>query len=165
LSQPQEAGNSIAGSLAPQRLSTSAVKFYVPVEQPTPKSAEYWTLPAKRDGRELSCLARANSSWQRQWRPHAGVFLYPPTIKKFKKFGGKSMTEQQQNEPENLNLEVIDTAPIAQRPRPDVACADCLNSIWFRSEQDLSCFCKQMHALTWGSLSKTSEILACGGRM
>lgn len=75
------------------------------------------------------------------------------------------MSEQQQNETKNPNLEVIDTAPIAQRPRPDVACADCMNSIWFRSETDLSCFCKVMHAMVWGSMSKTQEILSCGGRM
>ena len=72
------------------------------------------------------------------------------------------MTEQQQNEPENNpNLEIIDSAPADRQPRPDVACADC---IWFRSELELSCFCKAMHAVTWGSMAKSSEILSCGGR-
>lgn len=75
------------------------------------------------------------------------------------------MTEQQQNEPENPNREVINSTPADRQPRPDVACADCMNSIWFRSEQELSCFCKVMHAIVLGSMSKTPEILACGGRM
>jgi len=75
------------------------------------------------------------------------------------------MNEPQANEPENNpNLEVIDSTPADRKPRPDVACVDCLSSVWFRSEQDLSCFCKVMHAMVWGSMSKTPEILACGGR-
>ena len=64
----------------------------------------------------------------------------------------------------NPNLEIIDSTPTNQRPRPDVACADCMNSIWFLSEQDLSCFCKAMHAVTWGPMAMSAEILACGGR-
>ena len=74
------------------------------------------------------------------------------------------MTEQPKPETENPNLDVINSTPVDRQPRPDVACGDCLNSIWFRSEQDLNCFCKMMHAVTWGSMSKSPEILACGGR-
>ncbi len=72
------------------------------------------------------------------------------------------MNEQQQTE--NPNLEVIGSTPADRQPRPDVACAGCMNSIWFRSEQELNCFCRQMHAMVWGSMSKTQEILTCGGR-
>jgi hypothetical protein len=74
-------------------------------------------LPAKKVGHELSYPARESFRWQPPGKPQAGVFLYRAIIKKFKKSGGKNMTEQ------------------------------------------------QMHAMVWGSMSKTPEILTCGGRM
>jgi len=50
------------------------------------------------------------------------------------------------------------------RPSPEVVCATCPNSMWFKSTKEVQCYCRIMYLVSWSS-SKPNEITACDGLM
>lgn len=50
----------------------------------------------------------------------------------------------------------------ARRPRPEIACGVCPNSVWFATTSDLRCYCRVMFVQTW-TAQKPGEIVSCDG--
>lgn len=49
-----------------------------------------------------------------------------------------------------------------RRPRPEIACGLCPNSVWFATPSDLRCYCRVMFVQTW-TAQKPGEIVSCDG--
>ena len=50
-----------------------------------------------------------------------------------------------------------------RRPKPSPICASCPHSLWFASANDLRCFCRLMHVVTWNSEGPSRPIATCDG--
>lgn len=49
-----------------------------------------------------------------------------------------------------------------RRSLQKVACAHCPTSLWFQMPNEVKCFCREMHLLTW-TTSEPIPILNCDG--
>jgi hypothetical protein len=52
---------------------------------------------------------------------------------------------------------------LGRRPKPSPICASCPHSLWFASAEDLRCFCRLMHVVTWNSEESSRPIATCDG--
>lgn len=50
----------------------------------------------------------------------------------------------------------------ARRPKIKTACETCPNSMWFSSPQEVKCYCKVMHLISW-SAKEANLITICDG--
>ncbi len=48
------------------------------------------------------------------------------------------------------------------RPQPSPACETCPAPLWFRSSEQLRCFCTRMHVLVWDDT--LPPVMTCDGR-
>ena len=75
--------------------------------------------------------------------------------------------------PAVIEPEEPDAAPVAasrtlavldesRRPKPEIACGMCPNSVWFATPTDLTCYCRVMFMQTW-TAQKPGEIVSCDG--
>lgn len=67
-------------------------------------------------------------------------------------------------EPEGLQVasRTLVALDEARRPRPEIACGICPNSVWFATPSDLRCYCRVMFVQTW-TAQKPGEIVSCDG--
>jgi hypothetical protein len=49
-----------------------------------------------------------------------------------------------------------------RRPDPMPVCGACPHSMWFASAQELKCYCRKMHVVTWNN-DEPIAITACDG--
>ena len=50
----------------------------------------------------------------------------------------------------------------ARRPKIKTACETCPNSMWFSSPQEVKCYCRIMHLISW-SAKESNLITMCDG--
>ncbi len=50
----------------------------------------------------------------------------------------------------------------SRRPKPEIACGICPNSVWFASPNELRCYCRVMFVQTW-TTKQPGEIVSCDG--
>ena len=66
------------------------------------------------------------------------------------------------------NSEEINTSPTldaldkARLPKVKTACQACPNSMWFSSPEEVKCYCRIMHTISWGG-NDSSLITKCDG--
>lgn len=51
----------------------------------------------------------------------------------------------------------------ARRPKIKTACEACPNSLWFSSPEEVKCFCRIMHMISW-SAKEPNLITQCDGQ-
>ena len=51
---------------------------------------------------------------------------------------------------------------VARRPKIKTACETCPNSMWFSSPQEVKCYCRIMHLISW-SAKESNLITMCDG--
>ena len=59
---------------------------------------------------------------------------------------------------------VIQDLPDTDRPQVSPACETCPASLWFKTPDQLKCFCTRMHATTWYTDMKEPPVMQCDGR-
>lgn len=71
---------------------------------------------------------------------------------------------EEPEEPEGLQVasRTLVALDEARRPRPEIACGTCPNSVWFATPNDLRCYCRVMFVQTW-TAEKPGEIVSCDG--
>ncbi|WP_197933217.1 hypothetical protein [Legionella antarctica] len=52
----------------------------------------------------------------------------------------------------------------ARRPKIKTACETCPNSMWFSSPQEVKCYCRVMHLISW-SAKESNLITMCDGKL
>jgi hypothetical protein len=52
---------------------------------------------------------------------------------------------------------------LARRPKVKTACETCPNSMWFSSPEEVKCYCRIMHLISW-SAKEANLITMCDGQ-
>ena len=54
------------------------------------------------------------------------------------------------------------SVPVERRPKQATACERCSSAMWMIKPEDVSCYCRWMHTITW-TTNDPQTILACDG--
>src|SRR3989338_1211868 len=72
--------------------------------------------------------------------------------------------EAEENEAKHQVSPTLTALDAARRPKIKTACETCPNSMWFSSPEEVKCYCRIMHLISWSG-KDSNLITVCDGNL
>ena len=73
------------------------------------------------------------------------------------------LLEQPQETEEVMQSPTLSALDRARQPKITTACENCPNAIWFSSPEEVKCYCRIMHMISWSG-KDSNLITMCDGK-